>query len=43
MSVVEYPVHIFLMLSHPTGAKVAVVELPFDFKSSETKGGVGGT
>ncbi len=27
----------------PAGAKVAVCELPFDYKSSETKGGVGGT
>ena len=26
-----------------TGAKVAVVELPFDWVSSDTKGGVGGT
>jgi hypothetical protein len=26
-----------------SGAKVAVCELPFDYKSSETKGGVGGT
>lgn len=26
-----------------TGARVAVVELPFDFVSSETAGGVGGT
>ena len=25
------------------GAKVAVCELPFDYVSSETKGGVGGT
>jgi glutathione reductase (NADPH) len=27
----------------PSGAKVACVELPFDYISSETKGGVGGT
>jgi hypothetical protein len=27
----------------PTGAKVAVCELPFEFISSDTAGGVGGT
>lgn len=27
----------------PAGAKVACVELPFDYISSDTKGGVGGT
>ncbi len=30
-------------LSPPQGAKVAVCELPFDYVSSDTKGGVGGT
>jgi hypothetical protein len=34
---------LLLRATSPAGAKVAVCELPFDYKSSESKGGVGGT
>lgn len=40
---VSYTLCVCVCVSTYTGAKVAVCELPFDYKSSETKGGVGGT